>query len=78
MTVLLNLFRFRSHTAIDCSIPIHPTAGPQPTDIFGGEKRCNLFLYLTDTYVCESFGGWQLPDCPLWLRARPIVNLWPM
>jgi len=33
-------------------------AGPQPTDIFGGgAKRCNLLLYLTNTYVCENFGG---------------------
>ena len=32
--------------------------GPQPTDIFGGgAKWCNLLLHLTNTHVCENFGG---------------------
>ena len=44
--------------------------GPQPTDIFGGgAKWCNLLLHLTNTHVCENFGGGQLLTCPLWLRV---------
>jgi len=39
-------------------------AGPQPTDIFGGTKRCNLLLHLTSTYVCENFGGEIPPLLP--------------
>ena len=40
-----------------------PTARPQQTAIFGGAKWCNLLLRLTNTKVCENFGGaiGQLP-----------------
>jgi len=31
----------------------------------GRAKWCNLLLHHTNTYVCENFGGRQLPDCPL-------------
>ena len=36
---------------------VQSSSGPQPTDIFGGAKLCNLLLYLTNTYVCENFGA---------------------
>ena len=65
---------FQAHTcrarklAIDKTICANPRA--QPTNIFGGGgKWCNLLLYLTNSYVCENFGGEQLSDCPLSVRG---------
>jgi len=48
--------------------------GPQPTDIFGGgAKWCNLLLHLTNTHVCENFGGGQLPDIPPLVAGLPAA-----
>jgi len=48
---------------------IYYKSWPQPTDIFGGVKSCNLLLYLTNTYVCENFRGGNCLITPLWLRV---------
>jgi len=35
---------------------------------FRGEANwCNLLLHLTNTYVCDNFGGGSCPIAPLWL-----------
>jgi len=56
-----------------CS-PLWSMAGLQPTDIFGGAKRCNLLLYLTNTHVFKNFGWGNCPIAPLWLRAWFMGN----
>ena len=34
-----------------------------------GAKWCNFLLHLTNTHVCENFGGGNCPMAPFWLRA---------
>ena len=42
----------------------------------GGQKWCNLLVYLTNTYVCENVGGGNCPTAPQ-LVAGLVVVLQP-
>jgi len=48
--------------------------GLQPTDIFGAAKWCNLFLHLTNTYVCENFGRRNCPPLVVGLDDTRIAK----
>jgi len=45
--------------------------------VFDMFKRCNLLMYLTNTYVFKTFGGGQLPDFPSLVAGLSCPHKFP-